>query len=113
MFGDNQQDNPWAILWMVTRAYDFPATVCPRGVRAVAAGATHRLFTRATTAYFLAVLVSLGLVMWLMPGQGFRKAVITRYRAQGPPRQTLVDGMRVRAILQSPSHGAFEPWGPS
>jgi Zn-dependent protease len=46
---------------------------------AVAAGATYRLFTkdlppqpsRATLAYFLAVLVALGLVLWLMPGQGF------------------------------------------
>lgn len=45
----------------------------------VAAGATYRLFTkdlpsqpsRATTAYFVAVLASLGLVLWLMPGQGF------------------------------------------
>ena len=46
---------------------------------AVAAGTTYRLFTkdlppqpsRATLAYFLAVLGALGLVLWLMPGQGF------------------------------------------
>lgn len=45
----------------------------------VAAGATYRLFTkdfpvqpsRAITAYFAALLVALGLVMYLMPGQGF------------------------------------------
>jgi len=45
----------------------------------VAAGAAWRLFTkdipaqpnRAITAYFIGVLASLGLIMWLMPGQGF------------------------------------------
>jgi Zn-dependent protease len=45
----------------------------------VALGAGYRLFTkdlpphpsRVTTAYFVSVLVSLGLVMWLMPGKGF------------------------------------------
>ncbi len=45
----------------------------------VALGAGWRLFTkdlpahpsRATTIYFIAVLTGLGLVMWLMPGQGF------------------------------------------
>jgi Zn-dependent protease/uncharacterized Zn finger protein (UPF0148 family) len=45
----------------------------------VAAGAAWRVFTkdipaeanRAITGYFVGVLVSLGLVMWLMPGQGF------------------------------------------
>jgi len=45
----------------------------------VALGAGYRLFTkdlpphssRATTAYFVSVLVSLGVVMWLMPGRGF------------------------------------------
>jgi hypothetical protein len=45
----------------------------------VAAGAAWRLFTkdlpaqpsRATTAYFVGVLASLGFIMWLMPGQGF------------------------------------------
>jgi hypothetical protein len=43
----------------------------------VAAGATYRLFTkdlpaqpsRATAAYFLAVLASLGLMLWLIPAQ--------------------------------------------
>jgi Zn-dependent protease len=45
----------------------------------VALGAAWRLFTKdgpshpspATTAYFVAVLISLGVVMWIMPGQGF------------------------------------------
>lgn len=45
----------------------------------VAAGATWRLFTKdaptkpslATTAYYVGVLASLGMVMWLMPGRGF------------------------------------------
>jgi len=45
----------------------------------VAAGAAWQVFaggfpphpSRTTTAYFLAVLTMLGLVMWLMPGQGF------------------------------------------
>jgi Zn-dependent protease len=45
----------------------------------VAAGAAWRLFTkdmpaqpnRAITAYFIGVLASLGVIMWLMPGQGF------------------------------------------
>ena len=45
----------------------------------VAAGAAWRLFTkdipaepnRAITGYFIGVLASLGLIMWLMPGQGF------------------------------------------
>lgn len=45
----------------------------------VALGAGYRLFTkdlpphpsRVTTAYFVSVLVILGLVMWLMPGKGF------------------------------------------
>ena len=45
----------------------------------VAAGAAWRLFTkdipaqpnRAITAYFIGVLASLGVILWLMPGQGF------------------------------------------
>jgi Zn-dependent protease len=45
----------------------------------VAIGAAYRVFTKdtpshpnlATSVYFAAVLTSLGLVMWLMPGQGF------------------------------------------
>jgi Zn-dependent protease len=45
----------------------------------VAAGAAWRLFTkdipeqpsRAITAYFVGVLASLGVIMWMMPGQGF------------------------------------------
>jgi Zn-dependent protease/uncharacterized Zn finger protein (UPF0148 family) len=45
----------------------------------VAAGAAWRLFTkdipeqpsRAITAYFVGVLASLGVIMWIMPGQGF------------------------------------------
>ena len=45
----------------------------------VAAGAAWRLFTkdipaqpnRVITAYFVAVLASLGVIMWLIPGQGF------------------------------------------
>ena len=45
----------------------------------VAAGAAWRLFTkdlpaepnRAITGYFVGVLASLGVIMWLMPGQGF------------------------------------------
>jgi Zn-dependent protease len=45
----------------------------------VAAGTAWRLFTkdipaqpnRAITAYFIGVLASLGMIMWLIPGQGF------------------------------------------
>ena len=45
---------------------------------AVAAGAAWRLFTKdippepspLTTAYFVAVLTCLGIIMWMMPGQG-------------------------------------------
>jgi hypothetical protein len=45
----------------------------------VALGAAYRLFTKdlpphpslATSLYFAAILICLGLVMWMMPGQGF------------------------------------------
>jgi Zn-dependent protease len=65
-------------VWLLTSCLALWMLLSQSAFLLVALGAGYRLFTkdfppspsRVTTAYFISVLACLGLVMWLMPGQG-------------------------------------------